>query len=27
VRRISGLALIGYFAGIAAYLVQYRLLH
>lgn len=26
-RRISGLALIGYFAGIAAYIVQFRLLH
>jgi len=27
VKRISGLALIGYFSGIIAYLVQYRLLH
>jgi Na+/H+ antiporter NhaD/arsenite permease-like protein len=27
VRRISGLALLGYLAGVAAYLVQYRLLH
>jgi Na+/H+ antiporter NhaD/arsenite permease-like protein len=27
VRRISGLALLGYFAGAAAYIVQYRLLH
>ncbi len=27
VRRISGLALIGYFGGAAAYIVQYRLLH
>jgi Na+/H+ antiporter NhaD/arsenite permease-like protein len=27
VKRISGLALIGYFGGIAAYLVQYKLLH
>ncbi len=27
VRRISGLALLGYVAGIAGYLVQYRLLH
>jgi Na+/H+ antiporter NhaD/arsenite permease-like protein len=27
VRRISGLALIGYFGGIAAYIVQYRLFH
>jgi Na+/H+ antiporter NhaD/arsenite permease-like protein len=27
VRRISGLALLGYFAGAAAYVVQYRLLH
>jgi Na+/H+ antiporter NhaD/arsenite permease-like protein len=27
VRRISGLALLGYFGGIAAYIVQYRLLH
>ena len=26
-RRIGGLALIGYFGGIAAYIVQYRLLH
>lgn len=26
-RRISGLALLGYFAGIAAYIVQYRLTH
>ncbi len=26
-RRIGGLALIGYFSGIAAYIVQYRLLH
>ena len=27
VKKISGLALIGYFGGIVAYLVQYRLLH
>ena len=27
VKRISGLALVGYFAGIAAYIIQYRLLH
>jgi len=27
VKRISGLALIGYFGGIAAYIIQYRLLH
>jgi Na+/H+ antiporter NhaD/arsenite permease-like protein len=27
VRKISGLALIGYFAGAATYLLQYRLLH
>jgi Na+/H+ antiporter NhaD/arsenite permease-like protein len=27
VKRISGLALIGYLAGIAAYIVQYRLFH
>jgi Na+/H+ antiporter NhaD/arsenite permease-like protein len=27
VKRISGLALIGYFSGIAAYIIQYRLLH
>ena len=27
VKRISGLALVGYFAGIAAYIVQYRLFH
>ena len=27
VKRISGLALVGYFGGIAVYLVQYRLLH
>ncbi|MBU1237017.1 MAG: sodium:proton antiporter NhaD [Gammaproteobacteria bacterium] len=27
VKKISGLALIGYFAGAGAYLVQYRLLH
>jgi len=27
VKRISGLALAGYFGGIAAYIVQYRLLH
>jgi Na+/H+ antiporter NhaD/arsenite permease-like protein len=27
VRRISGLALLGYLAGIAAYIVQYRLFH
>jgi Na+/H+ antiporter NhaD/arsenite permease-like protein len=27
VKRISGLALLGYFAGVAAYIVQYRLLH
>jgi Na+/H+ antiporter NhaD/arsenite permease-like protein len=27
VKRISGLALLGYFAGIFAYLAQYRLLH
>jgi Na+/H+ antiporter NhaD/arsenite permease-like protein len=26
-RRISGLALLGYFGGVAAYIVQYRLLH
>lgn len=27
VRRISGLALLGYFGGVAAYIIQYRLLH
>jgi NhaD family Na+/H+ antiporter len=27
VRRISGLALLGYFGGVAAYIVQYMLLH
>ncbi|MBR0695086.1 sodium:proton antiporter NhaD [Bradyrhizobium lablabi] len=27
VRRISGLALLGYFGGAAAYIIQYRLLH
>jgi Na+/H+ antiporter NhaD/arsenite permease-like protein len=27
VKRISGLALIGYFGGIAAYITQYRLFH
>ncbi len=27
VRRISGLALVGYFAGAAVYVVQYRLMH
>ena len=27
VRRISGLALVGYFSGIAVYIIQYRLLH
>ena len=27
VRRISGLALLGYFGGVAAYIVQYRLFH
>lgn len=27
VKRISGLALIGYFGGIAAYILQYRLIH
>jgi Na+/H+ antiporter NhaD/arsenite permease-like protein len=27
VKRISGLALVGYFAGIAAYIVQYRMFH
>jgi len=27
VKRISGLAMIGYFGGIAAYIVQYRLFH
>jgi len=27
VRRISGLALLGYLAGAAAYLLQYRLFH
>jgi Na+/H+ antiporter NhaD/arsenite permease-like protein len=27
VTRISGLALVGYFGGIAAYIIQYRLLH
>ena len=27
VRRISGLALLGYLAGAAVYIVQYRLLH
>ena len=27
VKRISGLALLGYFGGVAAYIVQYRLLH
>jgi Na+/H+ antiporter NhaD/arsenite permease-like protein len=27
VKRISGLALIGYFGGIATYIIQYRLLH
>jgi len=26
-RRISGLALLGYFGGVAAYIVQYKLLH
>jgi hypothetical protein len=26
-KKISGLALLGYFAGAAAYVVQYRLLH
>ena len=26
-RRISGLALIGYFGGIIAYTIQYRLIH
>jgi Na+/H+ antiporter NhaD/arsenite permease-like protein len=27
VRRISGLALLGYFGGVVAYIIQYRLLH
>jgi Na+/H+ antiporter NhaD/arsenite permease-like protein len=27
VKRISGLAMVGYFGGIAAYIIQYRLLH
>jgi Na+/H+ antiporter NhaD/arsenite permease-like protein len=27
VRRISGLALLGYFGGVAAYIIQYRLMH
>jgi Na+/H+ antiporter NhaD/arsenite permease-like protein len=27
VRRVSGLALLGYFGGVAAYIVQYWLLH
>jgi hypothetical protein len=27
VKRISGLALIGYFGGIVAYIVQYRIFH
>jgi len=27
VKRISGLALVGYFGGIAAYIIQYRLMH
>ena len=27
VRRISGLALLGYFGGVVAYIVQYRLFH
>ena len=27
VRRISGLALLGYFGGVIAYIIQYRLLH
>jgi len=27
VRRISGLALLGYFGGVAAYIVQYRMFH
>jgi Na+/H+ antiporter NhaD/arsenite permease-like protein len=27
VKRISGLALVGYFGGVAAYIIQYRLLH
>jgi NhaD family Na+/H+ antiporter len=27
VRRISGLALLGYFGGVAAYIIQYNLLH
>jgi Na+/H+ antiporter NhaD/arsenite permease-like protein len=27
VKRISGLAVVGYFGGIAAYIIQYRLLH
>jgi hypothetical protein len=27
VKRISGLALIGYFGGIAAYIAQYKLFH
>jgi Na+/H+ antiporter NhaD/arsenite permease-like protein len=27
VKRISGLALVGYFGGIAAYIVQYKLMH
>jgi hypothetical protein len=27
VRRIRGLALVGYLAGVIAYVVQYRLLH
>jgi len=27
VKRISGLALIGYFAGIAVYIAQYKMFH
>ncbi len=27
VKRISGLALVGYFGGIAAYIIQYRIMH
>jgi Na+/H+ antiporter NhaD/arsenite permease-like protein len=27
VKRISGLALVGYFGGIAAYIIQYKLIH
>ena len=27
VKRVSGLALVGYFCGIVVYIVQYRLFH